>query len=67
VTCQVFDPVSKNIIIGGTTTSSDFGPAANEHGFLAAIDLEGNWQWGKFVYNVSNALQEVSYCKLSSQ
>ena len=29
IKCFVYDPVSKYIIVGGTSTSSDFAPAEN--------------------------------------
>jgi hypothetical protein len=52
--------------MAGNTTSINFAPAANDHAFVVAIDLYGNWQWGKFFYNVSYAISDVSGCKLSS-
>jgi len=54
------------IIVGGSTNSEDFAPAANDHGYLFALDLAGNWQWGKFYYNVSYAVSDISGCQLSS-
>ena len=66
VNCFVYDENTELIIVGGNTTSDDFAPAANDHGFLYALDLSGNWQWGKFFYNVSYAVSDISGCKLSS-
>ena len=54
------------IIVGGNTASDDFAPAANDHGFLYALDLAGNWQWGKFFYNVSYAVSDISGCNMAS-
>lgn len=54
------------IILGGNTTSVNFGPAANDHAYLVGMDLDGNWMWGKFFYNVSYALSTISGCHLSS-
>jgi len=54
-------------LIGGNTTSDDFAPASNEHGFLMAIDTSGNYQWGKFFYNVSYALSDIQGCQMSSE
>lgn len=54
------------ILIGGNTTSDDFAPASNEHGFLMAIDTDGNYKWGKFFYNVSYALSDLQGCQMSS-
>ena len=66
VNCFIYDPNTELIIVGGNTTSEDFAPAANDHGFMYAIDLEGNWQWGKFFYNVSYAVSDISGCQLNS-
>ena len=66
VNCFVYDPNTELIIVGGNTTSDDFAPAANDHGYLYALDLSGNWQWGKFFYNVSYAVSDVSGCQLAS-
>jgi len=62
INCFAYDPSSELILVGGNTTSSDFAPAANDHGFLFAIDTSGNWKWGKFFYNVSYAISDVSGC-----
>ena len=45
------------IIVGGNTTSPDFAPAANDHGFLYALDIDGN---------VSYAVSDISGCQISS-
>ena len=51
-----FDPTNNYIIAGGTSQSADFAPAQNQHGFLFAMDLNANWIWGNFFYNVSYAV-----------
>ena len=66
VTCFVYDPLNQLIIVGGVTTSEDFAPAPNEHGYLFALDLSGNWKWGNFFYNVSFAISAIDGCRLSS-
>lgn len=66
VNCIKYDPLSGLILVGGNTTSDNFAPAANDHAFIFAIDLEGNWQWGKFFYNVSYAFSNVAGCRFSS-
>ena len=48
VRCFVFDQISEYIIVGGVTTSDDFGPSGSEHGYMFALDLEGNWKWGRY-------------------
>lgn len=66
VRCFIYDPNQQLIIVGGTTTSEDFAPAPNEHGYMFALDLSGNWKWGSFFYNVSYAVSSVDGCQLSS-
>lgn len=66
VRCFVYDPNQQLIIVGGTTTSEDFAPAPNEHGYMFALDLSGNWKWGSFFYNVSYAVSSIDGCQLSS-
>jgi len=53
VSCTVFDPVNQFIIV-----------AANDHAFAYAVDLDGNWKWGKFFYNVSYAMSTISGCEV---
>ena len=62
----MLDETNGRIIVGGNTTSSDFAPAANDHGYLYALDLEGNWMWSKFFYNVSYAVEDITGCQLNS-
>ena len=67
VRCFVYDPVQQLIVVGGVTNSADFAPAPNDHGYLFALDLKGNWMWGSFFYNVSYAVSSIDGCQLSSQ
>lgn len=66
VNCIALDPINKMIVYGGNTTSTGFAPAANDHAFLVGIDYDGNWMWGKFFYNVSYALSDISGCQMAS-
>ena len=66
VNCFIYDEATELLIVGGNTTSDDFAPAAYNHGFMYAVDLDGNWAWGKFFYNVSYAVNTISGCQLSS-
>ena len=50
--------------MAGNSTSEDYAPAANDHAFVYAVDLEGNWKWGKFYYNVSFAVSTISGCAM---
>lgn len=34
---------------------------------MYALDLDGNWMWGNFFYNVSYAVSDVTACHLSSK
>ena len=45
--------------MGGVTTSPDFAPAENPHGYVYAISPNGDWLWGNFFYNVSYAVSEI--------
>jgi hypothetical protein len=64
--CLVYDEKNDLIFLGGNTTSDDFAPASNDHGYLVAIDTSGNWKWGNFFYNVSWAISDITGCTLSS-
>ena len=65
-TCLVYDPGSQLLISGGKTLSSDFGPANTAHGFLFAVNLEGDWVWGNYFMNLTSAVRSISGCQLSS-
>ena len=66
VNCLIHDTANNMIIVGGNTTSTQFAPAASDHAFLVGLDMEGNWQWGKFFYNVTSVLSTISGCKMAS-
>ena len=63
VNCFTMDGRNDLIIVGGNTTSDDFGPSSDAHGFLYALDLQGNWQWGNF-YSASgnNQVSDITGC-----
>ena len=64
VSCTMNFPKHNLILVAGNTTSEDYAPAASDHAYLYAIDYDGNWQWGKFIYNVSFAVATISGCKV---
>jgi len=64
VSCTMNFDKHNLILVAGNTTSEDYAPAANDHAFVYAIDQEGNWQWGKFFYNVSFAVSTISGCSI---
>ena len=64
--CVVYDPVNELVIVGGSTRSSDFGPARSSFGFLYAINLQGDWTWGHYFTNQTNSIREITACSLSS-
>lgn len=64
VSCTMNFPKEKLILVAGNTTSEDYAPAASDHAYLYAIDYDGNWQWGKFFYNVSFAVATISGCEI---
>lgn len=64
--CFLYDEKNDIILLGGNTTSDDFAPATNNHGFLLAIDSKSNWLWGNFFYNVSYPISDIYGCSMSS-
>ena len=66
VNCFVYDPIEELIIVGGITSSEDFAPVPIEHGFLYALDMNSNWKWGHFFYEVANRVASIDGCQLSS-
>jgi hypothetical protein len=66
VSCTLQDKKNGLIIVAGNSTSEDYAPAANDHAFVYAVDLEGNWKWGKFFYNVSFAVSRISGCTIDA-
>ena len=65
-TCIVYDKTNELIIVGGT--SEDQTPNSNypKAGFLYALDLNGNWQWGGNVFHVVQLLSEITACSMNS-
>lgn len=66
VSCTFHDKVNDLIIVAGNSTSEDYAPAANDHAFAYALDMDGNWVWGKFFYNVSFAISTISGCTVDA-
>lgn len=67
INTMVYDQSSSLIVVGGKTNSANFAPAENDHGYIFGLDLDGNWLWGNFFYNVSYAVSEVTGVKMSSK
>ncbi len=67
VQCMLYDKDSGHIITAGKTNSNNFAPAQNDHGYIFALDTQGNWMWGNFFYNVSYAVSTITGCKMSSK
>ena len=67
--CFAHDNDNEFLIVGGNTTSGDFGPYQYwTTGFLYATDMNGNWQWGRQIYNKDWTVQtSVSGCQMSSR
>lgn len=54
------------IITAGWTTSEKYVPSVNPpHAYMYAVDLDGNWQWGKFYYNQSISINSITGCHLN--
>jgi hypothetical protein len=66
VNCLAYHEDLGLLFVGGNTTSSDFGPSETDHGFLYALDSDGNLRWGNFYYNVSYAITDISGCTLDT-
>ena len=55
VNCFVYDEANQLVIVGGESNSADYvGPGVQDatalteyRGFIYALDLQGNWQWGR--------------------
>jgi len=62
VSCTFHDKVNYLIIVAGNSTSDNYVPASNDHAFAYAVDMDGNWIWGKFFYNVSYPVSTISGC-----
>ena len=64
--CQVFDEKRTEFIItAGVTTSAKYAPNANSpHGFMYAVDIGGNWQWGNYFYQEASPVNSITGCKL---
>ena len=63
---MVYDRSSQSVIIAGMASGrNDFAPAENDHGFAVAIDLDGNWKWSKFFYNVSYSVSSIQACSIA--
>ena len=50
------------------TTSEDFGPSVDSHGYIYALDLESNWKWGNyFIESETGApITQIVGCQMSS-
>lgn len=59
------DPISQYIFVGGKTDSSNFAPAENPHGYVYAVNSNGDWMWGQFFYNVSYAVSQIDGIMMS--
>jgi hypothetical protein len=46
----LYDEKNKLIIVAGNSTSIDYVAGTNDHAFAYALDLDGNWIWGKSFY-----------------
>ena len=62
VNCVTFDKTNEIIVVGGNTTSSDFGPSNTYHGFLYGLDLFGNFRWGKYFYTQDAEVVDITGC-----
>lgn len=54
------------ILVAGNSTSDDFGPSNSSHGYVSAIDTNGNVRWGHYFTNNSNPISTISGCHKSA-
>ena len=66
VRCFAHDSRSNLIIVGGVSDSVDFVPTTDKHGYLFALDMNGNWKWGSYFAKSKLMLASIEGCKLSS-
>ena len=73
VNCFLYDDTSSLIIVGGESNSADYvgggfqsDARTSVHGFLYALDLDGNWQWGRQYFNGPNVVTNITGCQMSS-
>lgn len=55
------------ILVAGNSTSDDFGPSNRSHGYVSAIDTDGNVRWGHYFTNNSQPVSTISGCHKSSR
>lgn len=55
------------ILVAGNSTSDDFGPSNKSHGYVSAIDINGNVRWGHYFTNNSQPVSTISGCHKSSK
>ena len=60
------DKTRSYIITAGNTTSEKYVPSPNPaHAYMYAVDLDGNWRWGKFYYNQSISVNSITGCTMN--
>lgn len=53
--------------MGGSTTSADFGASAEEHGFIYAVTMAGDWLWGNNYFYQKSRINSVDLIVQSPQ
>ena len=66
INCFLIDEDNDRVIVGGNTNSDDFAWTEQNHGFLFALDLVGNWMWSKYIYNGKDRVSDITGCQLNS-
>ena len=54
------------ILVAGNSTSSDFGPSSEPHGYVSAVDFDGNVRWGHYFTNNSLSVSTITGCHKNS-
>jgi hypothetical protein len=52
--------------MAGISDSEDYVPNSSKHAFAYAVDLEGNWRWGRYFVNGTAQFDSISGCHFDS-
>lgn len=67
VSCTLNFKEHNIILVAGNSTSDDFGPSSESHGYVSAVDIEGNVMWGHYFTNNSASVSTISGCFKNSE
>ena len=65
VACTIYDEANGFILVAGTSNSADYVGSSEDHGFVYALDMDGNWQWGQYFTAAAKQVSSITGCTLS--